>query len=74
MSQSPAVVPIKSAQGACLASEAFLPKTDNIAVLAKAGVAAVIQTGGSVADPEVIAAADRAKIAMVVTGARHFKH
>lgn len=62
------------AKGSCLASEAFLPKTDNITAAAKAGVQAIIQTGGSVADPEVIAAADKAKIAMVVTGIRHFKH
>jgi len=64
----------KSAKGSCLASEAFFPKTDNIAAAAKAGVQAIIQPGGSIADAEVIAAADKAKIAMVFTGVRHFKH
>ncbi len=64
----------KNAKGSLLASEAFIPKTDNITIAAKAGVKAIIQTGGSIADEEVIKAADRAKIAMVFTGVRHFKH
>lgn len=64
----------KNAKGSLLASEAFIPKTDNITIAAKAGVKAIIQTGGSIADEEVIRAADRAKIAMVLTGIRHFKH
>ena len=62
------------ARGAVLASDAFLPKIDNIKLAAKAGVTAVIQTGGSVADAEVIKAADKAGIAMIMTGVRHFKH
>lgn len=64
----------KGSRGSVLISDAFLPKTDNIDAAAKLGVKAVIQTGGSIADPDVIAAADQAKIAMVFTGVRHFKH
>ncbi len=64
----------KNAKGSFLASEAFIPKTDNITVAAKAGIKAIIQTGGSIADEDVIKAADKAKIAMVLTGVRHFKH
>ena len=62
------------AKGAVLASDAFFPKADNIALAKKAGIKAIIQPGGSIADEEVIRAADRAKIAMVFTGVRHFKH
>lgn len=64
----------KKAQGAVLVSDAFLPKTDNVQLAAKAGIAAIIHTGGSIADAEVIKAADKYKIAMVMTGVRHFKH
>ncbi len=64
----------KKAKGACLASDAFFPKADNIHLAAKAGVKAIIQPGGSIADQEVIQAADKAKIAMVTTGIRHFRH
>ena len=64
----------KNAKGSFLASEAFIPKTDNVIVAAKAGIKVIIQTGGSIADEDVIKAADRAKIAMVLTGVRHFKH
>jgi phosphoribosylaminoimidazolecarboxamide formyltransferase/IMP cyclohydrolase len=64
----------KNAEGAVLISDAFIPKTDNIELAAKAGIKAVIQTGGSIADEDVIKAADKAKIAMVMTGIRHFKH
>ena len=64
----------KRAKGCVLASDAFFPKADNIALAKKAGIAAIIQPGGSIADGEVIAAADRARIAMVFTGMRHFKH
>lgn len=64
----------KNARGAVLISDAFIPKTDNIELAAKAGIKAVIQTGGSIADEDVIKAADKAKIAMVMTGVRHFKH
>lgn len=62
------------AQGAVAASDAFFPMPDGLEVLAEAGVKAVIQPGGSIRDPEVIEAADRLDIAMVLTGVRHFKH
>lgn len=62
------------AKGAVLISDAFFPMTDNIELAAAAGIKAIIQTGGSIADKDVIAAADQHKIAMVVTGVRHFKH
>ena len=62
------------AHGAVAASDAFFPKPDSIALAKKAGIKAIIQPGGSIADQDVIRAADRAKIAMVLTGVRHFKH
>jgi phosphoribosylaminoimidazolecarboxamide formyltransferase/IMP cyclohydrolase len=64
----------KLAKGACLASDAFLPKADTVTFAAKAGVTAIIQTGGSIADEEVIKEADKRKVAMAVTGIRHFRH
>ena len=64
----------RSAGGAA-ASDAFFPFPDGLLVLADAGVAAVVQPGGSVRDGEVIAAADEAGIAMVMAGGeRHFRH
>jgi phosphoribosylaminoimidazolecarboxamide formyltransferase/IMP cyclohydrolase len=57
-----------------LASDAFFPFRDNIDEAAKFGIAAVIQPGGSVKDAEVIEAANEHNLAMVFTGARHFKH
>lgn len=62
------------AKGAVAAGDAFFPMPDGLEVLINAGVQAVIQPGGSKGDPEVIAAADKAGIAMVFTGVRHFKH
>jgi phosphoribosylaminoimidazolecarboxamide formyltransferase / IMP cyclohydrolase len=64
----------KLAKGSCLSSDAFLPKADTVTIAAKAGVKAIIQTGGSIADPEVIKEADKRGIAMAVTGVRHFRH
>ena len=64
----------KNAKGAVMISDAFLPKTDNVQLAAKAGVKAIIQTGGSIADGDVIKQADKSKIVMVMTGLRHFKH
>lgn len=61
-------------QGSVMASDAFFPFRDGIDNAAKAGVAAVIQPGGSIRDDEVIAAADEAGMAMVFTGMRHFRH
>ena len=60
--------------GAVAASDAFFPFADGLEVLAKAGVKAVIQPGGSKRDGEVIEAADRRGVSMVVTGRRHFLH
>lgn len=60
--------------GAVMASDAFFPFRDGIDNAAKAGIAAIIQPGGSMRDNEVIAAADEAGIAMVFTGMRHFRH
>jgi phosphoribosylaminoimidazolecarboxamide formyltransferase/IMP cyclohydrolase len=57
-----------------MASDAFFPFPDNVENAAKAGVAAIVQPGGSKKDDEVIACADQHKIAMVFTGKRHFKH
>lgn len=64
----------ESARGAVLASDAFFPFADSILEAASAGVAAVVQPGGSKRDAEVIAAADEAGLAMVFTSARHFRH
>ncbi|HAP76089.1 MAG TPA: bifunctional phosphoribosylaminoimidazolecarboxamide formyltransferase/IMP cyclohydrolase PurH, partial [Acidimicrobiaceae bacterium] len=61
------------AGGVC-ASDAFFPFRDTLDVVAAAGVAAIIQPGGSVRDEESIAAADEYGIAMVFTGERHFRH
>jgi phosphoribosylaminoimidazolecarboxamide formyltransferase/IMP cyclohydrolase len=62
------------AKGGAGASDAFFPFPDGLLVLADAGVTAVVQPGGSVRDEEVIAAADGAGVAMVMTGERHFRH
>jgi phosphoribosylaminoimidazolecarboxamide formyltransferase / IMP cyclohydrolase len=64
----------EAAKGGAGASDAFFPFPDGLLVLAAAGVTAVVQPGGSVKDGEVIAAADEAGVAMVVTGERHFRH
>jgi len=63
-----------SLAGSVVASDAFFPFPDGLIAAAEAGATAAIQPGGSVRDPEVIAAADERKLAMVFTGARHFKH
>ena len=60
--------------GSVMASDAFFPFRDGIDAAAAAGIAAVIQPGGSMRDAEVIAAADEAGMAMVFTGRRHFRH
>ena len=60
--------------GAAMASDAFFPFRDGIDNAAAVGITAVIQPGGSIRDEEVIAAADKAGIAMVLTGMRHFRH
>jgi len=60
--------------GASLASDAFFPFADGPQLAIDAGVAAIIQPGGSVRDEEVIAAADAAHVVMVATDRRHFRH
>jgi phosphoribosylaminoimidazolecarboxamide formyltransferase/IMP cyclohydrolase len=57
-----------------MASDAFFPFADGLEVGISAGISAAIQPGGSLKDSEVVAAADEAGIAMVMTGRRHFKH
>lgn len=66
-----AVLPL---EGCVAASDAYFPFPDGLEVVVGAGATAVIQPGGSVRDAEVIAAADRLGIAMVLTGMRHFRH
>ncbi|PKB70391.1 MAG: bifunctional phosphoribosylaminoimidazolecarboxamide formyltransferase/IMP cyclohydrolase [SAR202 cluster bacterium Io17-Chloro-G5] len=63
-----------NAKGSVLASDAFFPFADNIELAAEAGITAIVQPGGSIRDDEVIAAADKAGLAMVFTGVRHFRH
>ena len=62
------------AAGSVAASDAFFPFPDGLQVLIDAGVRAVVQPGGSIHDPEVIAAAGAAGIPMYLTGTRHFAH
>ena len=62
------------AEGGSSASDAFYPFRDGIEAAAAAGVAAVIQPGGSVRDEEMIDAANELGLAMVLTGVRHFRH
>jgi phosphoribosylaminoimidazolecarboxamide formyltransferase / IMP cyclohydrolase len=65
---------VDSLQGAVMASDAFFPFADGPALAIEAGVTAIIQPGGSVRDDEVVAAADEAGVAMVLTRRRHFRH
>ncbi|HLM70050.1 MAG TPA: bifunctional phosphoribosylaminoimidazolecarboxamide formyltransferase/IMP cyclohydrolase, partial [Thermoplasmata archaeon] len=62
------------AKGAVLASDAFFPFPDGVETAGRAGVAAIIQPGGSLRDPEVIATAQRYGISMYFTGWRVFRH
>jgi phosphoribosylaminoimidazolecarboxamide formyltransferase / IMP cyclohydrolase len=66
-----AVLPLN---GCVAASDAYFPFADGLETVAAAGATAVIQPGGSVRDEDVIAAADKLKLAMVFTGIRHFRH
>ena len=66
-----AKLPLK---GSVVCSDAFFPFADGLIAAAEAGATAAIQPGGSVRDPEVIAAADERGVAMAFTGARHFRH
>ncbi|MBS3751706.1 MAG: bifunctional phosphoribosylaminoimidazolecarboxamide formyltransferase/IMP cyclohydrolase, partial [Anaerolineales bacterium] len=62
------------AQGAVLASDAFFPFPDGIQLAHELGVTAVVQPGGSIRDPDVIAEADARGLAMLFTHTRHFRH
>ncbi|MFL5956485.1 MAG: bifunctional phosphoribosylaminoimidazolecarboxamide formyltransferase/IMP cyclohydrolase [Solirubrobacterales bacterium] len=64
----------ESLAGAAMASDAFFPFTDGPQLAIDAGITAIIQPGGSRNDPAVVAAADAAGVAMVLTGRRHFRH
>jgi phosphoribosylaminoimidazolecarboxamide formyltransferase/IMP cyclohydrolase len=61
-------------KGAALGSDAFFPFRDGVDQAAEAGVRAIVQPGGSVKDPEVIAAANEHGIAMIFTRRRTFRH
>ena len=63
-----------AAKGSVLASDAFFPFPDGVEAAIKAGVTAIVQPGGSVKDADVVAAADAAGCAMIMTGVRHFRH
>jgi phosphoribosylaminoimidazolecarboxamide formyltransferase/IMP cyclohydrolase len=63
-----------SLRGSVVCSDAFFPFPDGLIAAAEAGATAAIQPGGSVRDPEVIAAANERGVAMVFTGTRHFRH
>ena len=62
------------AKGSVLASDAFFPFADGPELAIKGGVTAIIEPGGSVRDNEVIKLADKHNIAVLFTGARHFRH
>ena len=62
------------ARGGAAASDAFFPFADGLESLTNAGVTSVVQPGGSVRDQDVIDAANRAGIVMMLTGERHFRH
>ena len=63
-----------SLKDTAVASDAFFPFRDGLDVVIDAGATCVIQPGGSIRDPEVIAAADERGVVMVFTGERHFRH
>ncbi|HEY0200697.1 MAG TPA: bifunctional phosphoribosylaminoimidazolecarboxamide formyltransferase/IMP cyclohydrolase, partial [Burkholderiaceae bacterium] len=63
-----------SLAGTAVASDAFFPFRDGLDVVIDHGATCVIQPGGSMRDPEVIAAADERGVAMVFSGVRHFRH
>jgi phosphoribosylaminoimidazolecarboxamide formyltransferase/IMP cyclohydrolase len=64
----------EAAKGAALASDAFFPFPDSIETAAAAGIAAIVQPGGSKKDASVIEAANALGVKMVLTGVRHFRH
>jgi phosphoribosylaminoimidazolecarboxamide formyltransferase / IMP cyclohydrolase len=65
---------MRTLAGSVAASDAYFPFRDGLDAVAHAGATAVVQPGGSIRDPEVIAAADEHNMAMLFTGRRHFRH
>src|SRR5215472_15015557 len=63
-----------SLSGSVMASDGFLPKIDNVEVVAREGISAIIQPGGSVEDSELVGECDKRGISMVLTGERSFRH
>jgi phosphoribosylaminoimidazolecarboxamide formyltransferase/IMP cyclohydrolase len=61
-------------KGSVMASDGFLPNIDNVEAVAREGVSAIVQPGGSIEDPELVRACDQHGIAMVMTGERSFQH
>jgi phosphoribosylaminoimidazolecarboxamide formyltransferase/IMP cyclohydrolase len=61
-------------RGSSAGSDAFFPFPDGVEALLEAGVTAIVQPGGSVRDAETLAAVDRARATMLITGRRHFRH
>ena len=61
-------------EGGVAASDAFFPFRDGLDVIAKEGIRAIVQPGGSIRDEEVIEAANENNMAMLFTGYRHFRH
>ncbi len=61
-------------KGSVMASDAFFPFPDSVEVAAAAGITAIVHPGGSRNDDESLAAADAHGMAMVQSGARHFRH
>jgi len=64
----------EKAKGSAMASDAFFPFPDNVVQAAKAGIASIVQPGGSNKDEDSIAECDKNGMAMVFTGKRHFYH
>lgn len=64
----------RQARGAVLASDGFFPKPDGPRLAIRAGVRAIVQPGGSIQDPQVIAVVKKGRVAMLLTGERHFRH
>ena len=62
------------AASAVAASDAYFPFADGLEVLTSAGVRAIVEPGGSIHDPEVIAAAEAVGVTLYLTGTRHFFH
>ncbi len=63
-----------SLKDSVMASDGFLPKMDNVEAVAKEGVSAIIQPGGSIEDKELVQACDKHNVAMIFTGERSFRH